>query len=687
MATSGTLTSNTITTDKGTHWYTFNWSVDNNGVCSWSFVRSGQDTQWYYNNQGWTLNVGGDVRTISGTVYKNDESQYGSFNVSGNVSINFSFVTRQQVGTYTWTINETFTPTRPAIGGKPPTPDAPSVTSPILYGSSLHVSLPRGATAMDVSWKTRTASADEWGVTSFDEDRVIFATYRFSAYCYDESYENPQSDYAVSIVKVKLNVPSISLTPQDLNASTIEVGPSFLSNDATKFTVSADKGTNNDDGAVTQVAYAFPGYISWDDYSGSSYTNETVTSVDDFALASFYARTVTPSDEFLSSDVVELPKGSLHLSYAPKEMRPSGFTWSFSYQGRPVTTDTVVVPDTDITCSWGSFPLNLVKGNFSYYKLVLVSEPGSATEITTGYLRNNQDSGSSDSLRVSSSVFKNYAGKRYKLRLIPSYYYYPPANYPNGSEGFYDCLDLSSSPNEFDSPTFLVGGFPDTPTMLYPSTSTAHTFNDAPQIIFKVTDSLTSVKDIRIVVGSVTYRYSTNKDLFESKSWTSGKPDTITSGTVIAFKLPSSTATSRATKIYTTNSYGLECLSPAEFTFNYHDVSYRVKDQKITKAIDENYFNNILDSYSLVSKVSASLYQNSEIVLSQGFVDALTAMKTLRSEIIKLIPDQSEDTVSKINSYLESAKVSKDETLKGQSTAIVKGNNFNYVLDVLKTML
>lgn len=686
MASSGTLTSNTITTDKGTHWYTFTWSVDSNGVCSWSFVRSGADTQWYSNNQGWSLNVGGDIRTISGTVYKNNESQYGSFNISGNVSVNFSFVTRQQVGTYTWTISSSFTPTRPGAI-KPPTPDAPSVTTPVLYGSSFSVSLPRGATAMDVTWTTRTALGASYDVTHFEEDSAVYATYTFSAYCYDETYETPRSDSAVSVIKVKLNAPSINLTPQYLNATTVEEGPTFLSNDATKFTVSADKGTNNDSGAVAQVAYEFPGYISWNDYSGSSYTSDSVTSVDDFALAGFRARTVTPTDEFLDSDDAVLPQKSLNVLYAPREMKSSGFTWSFSYQGQPVTSSTIIVPDTNITCSWGSFSLSLTKGNFSYYKLVLVSEAGAITEITTGYVRNSQDSGSSNSLRIDSSVFKDYAGKRYKLRLIPSYYYYPPSNNPNGSEGFYDCLDLSSSPTEFDSPVFLVGGLPDTPTMLYPSTSTTQTFNSSPQIIFKVTDSYTAIKDIRVVVGSVTYRYSTNKDLFESKSWTSGKPDTITSGTVIAFKLPSSTATSRAVKVYVTNSYDLECLTPASFAFEYHEVTYRVAGQKVTKAVTEDYFKSVLDSYSLVYKVSASLYQNSEIVLNQGFVNALNAMKALRSEIVKLIPDQSEDTVSKINSYLESAKVSKGETLKGQSTTIVKGNNFNYVLDVLKTML
>lgn len=588
------------------------------------------------------------------------------------------------------------------IPGKPPAPSAESISlsSTIYYEGTYSFS----TTASKAQYRYRDVDGNwsKWadGGTSYSGNAWSHSAVQWRVCNVNDSYEIPQSDWTESpIVQYILNTPTISIDPSTRITANTTTPDEFLSDvvvlyggtsasDKVVMRLSATNGTN-----PSGCAQYFEYFVGDDQGSGWFTTSDweggmrpLVSAYDDYGRTKkgvvkwrAYLKRSNFSDSAKSSEV-----SSPEVRYVPQDMN-SDFSLKFFNNSAEITSSTVVVPKDSVGVGWSSFPLSLAKGNFSYYKIDLVPQDGGASR-TTGYKRNNQSlsqvDSSRDTIYIDPNSFNDLAGKKYKLKLITSYYYKRPNGYynPSISEGYND------GPT-FESAVFLVGGLPDTPAMLYPSTLTAQTFNNSPQIIFKVTDSYTTIKDIRVVVGSVTYRYSTNKDLFESKSWTSGKPGTITSGTVVAFKLPSSTATSRDVKIYATNSYDLECLSPASFAFEYHEVTYRTSGQRVSKAVTEDYFKSVLDSYSLVYKVSASLYQNSEIVLNQGFVDALTAMKTLRSEIIKLIPDQSEDTVSKINSYLESAKVSKDETLKGQSTTIVKGNNFNYVLDVLKTML
>lgn len=598
------------------------------------------------------------------------------------------------------------------------TPGSPKPSKPddqtVPYNSSFTVLVPSDATGLRYYSKGET----EWSHSSTSKVTLTATSsaYYFQSYKTDASYETPTGYSGTATVSVKLNTPSISISPSVVTANTttpdeylddsvIQKSGAFS---AVSAIVSVNNGTNPS-GCTQNIQYTFPDdetttwyNMKWDDGLGTD-RRPFINKYDDYGNSTGHRvkwKVWLTKDGYLSSN--ESVEGfSPQIIYAPQGME-SNFSTRFYVDSNLITSSTVVTPGSHLGVGWTDYPLTLAKGNFSYYKIDLVPQDGGSAR-TTGYKRNDPSSSQVDSSRdtiyIDPDNFTDFAGKKYKLRLTPSYYYKRPGTYYNKNlaEGYHD------STNIFESTEFLIGGYPDTPKMIYPvsDTGTSVTYNDSPQLIFQVSSSYgASITDIAIRIASTTYKYSnaTHRDMFSSNQWTDGKPDEIESGTIVAFKLPA-VASSRSISIDVTNSYGLTCIEPAKFTLNYVKVDYVKPDEIVKRVISSDDLNDLFNSYSKFTSIIPTLYYDDYVrlgntgnVLYSGVKGTLYCCKLLRQNIVHTIPDGTTDTLKLIDSYLSNAGTVKQDKLVAMSdpTAtnfITAGNTFNYVLHVLKTML
>lgn len=587
-----------------------------------------------------------------------------------------------------------------------PSSSTPAVPSSgiVLYNSSFEVLVPSGATGLRYH-----SEGGSWIYSTSKVTLIATSTkYYFQSYKDDSSYEISRGYSSEATVRVKLNTPSISISPNVVTANTTTsdeyIDDSVIQKSGTASAVSAivsvDNRTNPS-GCTQNIQYTFPDNDTTDWFNMGWDSRSLVHMYDDYGNSAGHRvkwRVQLTKGDYIASDY-SAEVFSPQIIYAPQGME-SNFSTRFYVDSELIVSDTVVTPGSHVGVGWTDYPLTLAKGNFSYYKIDLVPQDGGASR-TTGYKRNDpltsKIDSSRDTIYIDPDNFTDLASKKYKLRLTPSYYYKAPTKYGALTEGYHD------STNIFESTEFLIGGYPDAPKMIYPvsDTGTSVTYNDSPQLIFRVSSSYgASITDIAIRIASTTYKYSNaaHRDMFSSNQWTEGKPDEIESGTIVAFKLPA-VASSRSISIDVTNSYGLTCIEPAKFTLNYVKVDYVKPDEIVKRVISSDDLNDLFNSYSKFTSIIPTLYYNDYVqlgntgnVLYSGVKGTLYCCKLLRQSIVHTIPDGTTDTLKLIDSYLSNAGTVKQDKLVAMSdpTAtnfITAGNTFNYVLHVLKTML
>lgn len=558
-----------------------------NGSGSTSF------TGWTSWNRIWISNVFliSECPTINLTLY-NNSIEYISHGTYFPLSVTFpsmTFVTKYP-----------YAPAAPGV----PTADP----SPVLYRKDFTVTAGKDGTGVEY-YNPSTGNWDRYSSPHTITSAGQYSSYRFKTIRSDSSYQY-ESESSEITVQVKLNPPtSIQLRPNPVSASTVVKGTTSPYQSDGKFIVTASGG-DQPGGVVYKVAYTLGGSDFWQD---NNYTVESVGQFDDFSQAVFKAKATY--GEYGDSDPISLSQGSLTVKYAPSagDMGPGEFNRQYFVNDEVISEDTVVIPGDQLGFGWSKFPLSKNKGNFSYYKINLVpesvdvpkiSDSGDKVAVSGEFTRNLPEEGSDPSesitsrrgtLNISSEDFAKIAGKRYKLVLFACYYYKPPQHYPNPqmSEGF-------SSNAFFLSPVFLVGGYPDTPTMYYPSQKLTTTFNASTKLLFKVTDSYTTIKDIKVQVGGWSSSFSSNPSMFKISP--EPQDSLIQSGSKVVFTMPSVTTSGNLTrnvKISVTNSFGLTCKESADFTLNYKFADYPAKGDIVKKSIitDED-FQDLIRGYS-----------------------------------------------------------------------------------------
>lgn len=365
--------------------------------------------------------------------------------------------------------------------------------NPTLVGNSVSRNSLSGVTGYQI----RTKSGNTWSswsnyssptFTNSSDNNIIAVQFR--AYKTDEDYEISTSYKESDIVYFKLNTPTLTISPE-----TISIGES----------VNATASTN-DSPSIEGIQFQYRFWNQGDNIpvtsygtpsSSGSHTRQLTprqtwtpgTNEVDVGVQSTYYN--SRSGGGFTSD--RTSRVEINVRYRPRDYDGSV---SFKSGGQEITEGFIVIPTNKFSLSWDAFPINKHLGNFNVFQMTLqdISDPSNPRDVYT-YIGDNDPSSSgqyNDTVSLLDKISSKtlVPGRNHRLVFSLQYRYLETA--------VNDVPDQVNS-NIFYSPTFIVAGFPDKPSFLYPIDSeevSNITINQNPQVIVKCKNPSYLTEDI-----------------------------------------------------------------------------------------------------------------------------------------------------------------------------------------------
>lgn len=390
---------------------------------------------------------------------------------------------------------------------------------------------------------------------------------------------------------------------------------------------------------------------------------------------------------------------SAKIYYEPRDMASQDFKYYFEYQEpdsssySEISSEDIIAPGGSLRIRWESFLTKYNLGNFNYVRIRIID---TSNEEVLKELKNTNNPSAYKNLTT--DILTEWASKTVKIELACTY----------SSDG--SSYKTPQSTATFTSVAVFVGGLPEVPEIIYPSSTEFFTANSRVRLIFKVKNQIPSevITDISVEIrtsSSVrTKTYLSNQDLFFSG--TTNKPQEIPSGTIVDFTVPADIHADTGT------SFRIMCktrLLESDWTEKYtmtrlldsyvEEGSFLKKTdllkigQELQQILDE--YSNILsmaDIWKLPQELDGYyLVEQDPYTDTSGVIKRLESLyKTVTSSPYNSVPPNTIDILSfdKINTTSRNEVVNaKDPPYQGTVYYTPIGNYFNYIIYVMKNML